>query len=144
MSTTETENRRLTRRLIEEVWSEGNVDVIDELCADDYVMYTNQAPEPVRGPDEFKELVSRNRTAFPDLEVTVEETIAEGDTVVSRTRNTGTHQGEFMGIEATGADVETQTISITRIEDGTIVESRVQHDLLDGLQQLGVVDRPDA
>lgn len=142
MSTPENENKELVRQVFEEVWHEGNLDVIDEYFDDDYVAHTNQAPEPIHGPDEWKKTVSMFQTAFPDLEVTIEDIIAEGDKVVHRDRVNGTHEGELMGIPATDAEVENQTIVIDRFEDGKIVETRTRDDALGLMQQLGFVVVP--
>lgn len=142
MSTTEAENKALVRRVFDGVWNEGNLDLIDENFAEDYVLHSNQTPEPVHGPDGFKELVSRTLTAFPDMEATVEDRFAEGDKVVTRARYTATHNGEFMGIEPTGTEVENTGITITRIEDGKIVESWSQTNVVGLMQQLGVLELP--
>ncbi len=84
------------------------------------------------------------RAAFPDLELTsVEEVIAEGDKVVRRDLWTGTHEGEFMGIEPTGKETETELINIVRFdEEGKVVEERFIADMLGLMQQLGVVEPP--
>lgn len=137
MSTTEAENKEIVRRLVEGVWQEGNLDLIDEHFADDYVAHSNQAPEPIHGPDEWKESVSMFQTAFPDIELTMEDIIAEGDKVVHRDRVIGTHEGELMGIPPTGAEVENRTIVIDRFEDGKIVETWTRDDGLGLMQQLG-------
>ena len=142
MSTTEAENKELARKLPEEAINEGNLDIIDEVVADDYVSRLPTFPEPIHGPDELKEAVSMFRTAFPDLEYTVEDLIAEGDKVVRRDRATGTHDGEFMGIEPTGKEVEFEGVVIFRVEDGQLVEAWSQGDMMGLMQQLGVVESP--
>lgn len=138
MATTKTENEEIARQLIEEVWLEGNLDLIDELLANDFVVHSNAAPEPVHGPAEYKEFVSSFRTGVSDLDVTVEDVIADEDKVVFRNRGTGTHDGEFMGIEPTEKEFEMQQIVIVRIEGGQIAEIWGQNDMLGALQQLGV------
>lgn len=83
-----------------------------------------------------------NRAAFPDFELTVEDVIAEDDTVVQHYRATGTHEGELMGIEPTGTEVEFEGLDKVRFEDGQIVEEFGRADTIGLLQQLGVVEPP--
>lgn len=142
MSTTEAENKEIARKFPEEIINEDNLNVIDEIIADDYVERNSAVSEPYHGPDEVKEFVSMIRTAFPDLEYTVEDLIAEDDTVVRRDRGTGTHEGEFRGIELTGKEIDLQGITILRIEDGQSAESWSQADMMGPMQQLGVVELP--
>jgi steroid delta-isomerase-like uncharacterized protein len=136
------ENKNIARKYPEEVISEGNLGLIDEIIADDYVEHSSVRPEPLHGPDEVKEYVSTLRAAFPDIHCGVEDLIAEGDTVVRRDRATATHEGEFMGIEATGTEGVVEGIHIHRIEDGQLVETWAQNDMLSLMQQLGVVELP--
>ena len=82
------------------------------------------------------------RSAFPDLHLTIEDMIAEGDKVAMRSSWNGTHQGEFMGIPATGRRVTVSQIDISRIADGRMVEHWGQLDALGLMQQLGVVSSP--
>lgn len=141
MATTETQNKELMRRVSEEAWGAGNLDVIDEYFADDFVSH-NPASGDIHGPEEYKEGIKMFRSAFPDLEVTVEDLIAEGDKVVLRASQTGTHEGEFMGIEPTGKTVEISGVVIGRINDGKAVEQWPQLDMMGLMQQLGVVEAP--
>ena len=136
------ETKVIVRKYPEEVISEGNLDLIDEIIADDYVEHNSARPEPLHGPDEVKEYVSTLRAAFPDIHCGVEDLIAEGDKVVRRDRATATHEGEFMGIEATGTEGVVEGIHIHRIEDGQLVETWAQNDMLSLMQQLGVVKLP--
>lgn len=143
MTTTEAKNKELVRRSNEELWSEGNLDFIDDYVAEDYVEYNTAAPEPIRGPDGYRENVEMVRSAFPDLEVTTEDLIAEDDKVVTRYTLTGTHEGRLMGIEPTGREVEFEGISIGRLEDGQVVEGWSNIDVFGMMQQLGVVEGPE-
>lgn len=144
MSTTETEAKELARRIPEEIINEGNLELADELFADDYVGRLSGIPEPLHGPEALKGFASELRTAFPDVEMTVEDVIAEDDKVVRRDRMTGTHEGEYRGIEPTGNEVEVEGIVILRVEDGQIVETWGQSDMMGAMQQLGVVEAPGA
>src|SRR2546425_8235583 len=99
------ENKAIARRINDEVWTGGRLEVIDELIAADFVTTVVGAPEQIRGVQGFREFVLMYRTAFPDLRISVDEQIAEGDTVVTRWTGTGTHEGELMGMPATGKQV---------------------------------------
>jgi steroid delta-isomerase-like uncharacterized protein len=136
------ENKAIARRVNDEVWSEGHLDVIDELFADDFVATIVGAPEQIRGPQGCREFVVMYRTAFPDLRITVDEQFAEGETVVTRWTATGTNEGELMGIPATGKQATTAGININRISDGKLVEGWGLFDQLGLLQQLGAVPVP--
>ncbi len=136
------ENKAIVRRVNDEVWSEGHLDVIDELFADDFVATIVGAPEQIRGPQGFREFVVMYRTAFPDLRITVDEQFAEGETVVTRWTATGTNEGELMGIPATGKQATTAGININRVSDGKLVEGWGLFDQLGLLQQIGAVPVP--
>ena len=136
------ENKAIARRVNDEIWSEGHLDVIDELFADDFVATIVGAPEQIRGPQGFREFVVTYRTAFPDLRITVDEQFAEGETVVTRWTATGTNEGELMGMPATGKQVTTAGININRISGGKLVEGWGLFDQLGLLQQLGAVPVP--
>jgi steroid delta-isomerase-like uncharacterized protein len=136
------ENKAIVRRINDEVWSEGHLDVIGELIADNFVATVVGAPEQIRGPQGFREFVVMYRTAFPDLRITVDEQFAEGETVVTRWTATGTNEGELMGIPATGKQATTAGININRISDGKLVEGWGLFDQLGLLQQLGAVPVP--
>src|SRR4028119_2211541 len=113
------ENKALTRRSWE-IGSEGSLetlgDDLQEVYADDIVMH--EPDEDVRGIEGLKQYVSMLRSAIPDLHLTLEDDIAEGNKVVSRWRAQGTHQGELMGIAPTDLRVRITGITIHRIEDG--------------------------
>jgi steroid delta-isomerase-like uncharacterized protein len=132
------QNKALTRRYLEEVWNGGNLALADELIAADYVYHTPVPPE-VHGPEGVKQLVSMYRAAYPDLHFTAEDVIAEGDQVVTRWTSRSTHQGELMGIPATGKRVTTSGINIVRFETAKIAEEWTNWDALGMLQQLGVI-----
>jgi predicted SnoaL-like aldol condensation-catalyzing enzyme len=78
------ENKALARRVLEEMFNKGNLDLADEVFAPDYVDHDPAMPEDIRGPEGFKEYVSIFRTAFPDLHLEIEDQVAEGDKVVTR------------------------------------------------------------
>ena len=135
----EEENKALVRRVLEEMFNEGNLDVADELIASDYVDHDPAMPEEVRGPEGFKEYVSMYRSAFPDLHIQIEEQIAGGDKVVTRWTGTGTHEGELAGIAPTGNRVTLPGMDIQRISDGKLVEGWEGYDSMTMMRQLGVM-----
>lgn len=140
-ATTDTEeNERLARRVPEELATERRLDLVDELYAEDAVEHgpfgDEEGREAIRrGLEEFLD-------GFSDLTATVEQTVAEGDTVAMRVTLRGTHDGPFVGIEPTGESFEVGNTVFTRIEDGRIAERWVQPDTLGLMRQLGVVDPP--
>lgn len=142
MSTREAENKELLRRFQDEVFGKGNLDLVDELFAGDFVGHSAGAEGDIHGPEEYKAFVATVRAASSDMEVTVEDRIAEGDKVVQRVVATGTHDGEFMGIEPTGNRFEISGIDIYRIEDGKFVEGWEAADMMGMMQQLGVMEPP--
>ena len=134
------ENKRISRRVAEEVFSAGNVDVVDELVAENFVNHDPGAPPDLPpGREGLKVLARFYKSAFPDAAVKVEDQIAEGDRVVTRYTARGTHQGEFAGMPATGKQVTGTGITIDRIEGGKIVESWNEFNQLGLLQQLGAI-----
>jgi steroid delta-isomerase-like uncharacterized protein len=136
------ENKAIVRRVNDEVWSEGHLDVIGELIADNFVATVVGAPEQIRGPQGFREFVVTYRKAFPDLRISIDEQLAEGETVVTRWTATGTNEGELMGIPATGKQATTAGININRISGGKLVEGWGLFDQLGLLQQIGAVPTP--
>ncbi len=138
------ELKALVRRELEEIFGRGRLDVADEIVAPDYVGYDPALPEPARGPEGLKQWAAGYRAAFPDLAVTVEEQVAEGDTVVTRWTARGTHQGELFGIAPTGKEMTVTGMSLERIADGRIVEDWTSWDALGLLVQLGAVEMPTA
>ncbi|HYY57180.1 MAG TPA: ester cyclase, partial [Pyrinomonadaceae bacterium] len=122
----------------EEVWNKGREEAIDELFAADGVAHgLGDAPEvTLRGPSDYKPFFHNFRDAFPDIEVIVEDTVAEGDRVAARCRVRGTHKGEGLGLAATGNAVEFTGICIVRIENGKIAEAWNNFDFMNMFQQL--------
>lgn len=132
------ENKALVRRFVEETWNTGNLAIVDDVLPPEYLSHDPAAPNgTLRTREDFKHFVQSWRTAFPDMQVTIEDLIAEGDTVVDRVRWRETDQGEILGIEPTSARVELTEIHVGRVVEGRIVERWVASDLLGLLQQLG-------
>jgi steroid delta-isomerase-like uncharacterized protein len=132
------QNKAIVRRILEEPWK-GNLGVVDELVASDYVGHDPASPEPLRGPEGVKEFIATYRTAFPNARITVEQQLAEGDMVATRWSARGTHDGELMGIQPTGKQVTVSGLTISRLFGGKIVEEYQNWDALGLLQQLDAV-----
>jgi steroid delta-isomerase-like uncharacterized protein len=133
------ENKAVIRRFLEEIFEGGNLELVDELFAPDYVLHDPAVPEEVRGQEGIKQYVSMYRSAFPDTRFTIEDQSAEGDRVVTRWTGQGTHQGELMGIPPTGNQVTVTGIEFDRVSGGKLQETWVNYDALGMMQQLGVV-----
>jgi steroid delta-isomerase-like uncharacterized protein len=133
--------KEIVRRLLEEPWS-GDFAVIDELVSPDFIGYDTAEPEPIRGPAGVKANVEKYRGGFSDARITVDEQIAEGDTVATRWTGTGTHDGEIAGIAPTGKQATVTGLTISRVQNGLLVEDRTVWDTLGMLVQLGAVPMP--
>jgi steroid delta-isomerase-like uncharacterized protein len=135
------DNKALIRRWFEEVWNKGRAEVIDEMFAAEGIAngLADEQGEPLRGPDSFKQFFYKFREAFPDIEVIVEDTLAEGDKVAARCRVRATHQGASLGFAATQKPMEITGIAIARIEDGKIVEAWNSFDFMSMFRQLGAI-----
>jgi steroid delta-isomerase-like uncharacterized protein len=132
-------NKALAKRLIDEAFNAGRLEVVDEVFSNDFVGHDPALPQDMRGPAAAKELIAGYRAAFPDIRLTIEDQIAEGDRVVTRWRGTGTHRGELFGIAPTGKQATVDGITIDRIVNGRIAESWDNWDTLGLMQQLGAV-----
>lgn len=130
------DTKELARRVPEDVATGQNLDLIDDLFAEDFVEHGPFGRE-TRGLAENREAFEAFLSAFPDIEATVENIVAEGDTAAMRVTLRGTHEGEFMGLEPTGESFEAQNMVFTRVADGKIAERWLQPDMLGMLQQLG-------
>ena len=132
-------NKNVVRRLFEEVWNKGHVAVADELFASTYTHHDSSTPDVGRGPESEKKRVTLYRNAFPDIRLTIEDLIAEGETVVARWSCRGTHKGDLNGIAPTGKQFNITGVSIARFTNGKVSEGFVNWDALGLMQQLGVV-----
>jgi steroid delta-isomerase-like uncharacterized protein len=130
------------RRLPEELLTQGDLAVADELLAPDCL---HHAPAPLApGGEGLKRWVAALRRAFPDLCAILEDEIAEGDTVVQRLTLSGTHVGTFLGVPPTGRRASWQVVAILHLNpDGKITEQRILADHLGVLQQIGALPLAD-
>ena len=133
------ENKAQFHRLTNEVWHQGNFDILDELITSDYVGH--ESSTLIQGQDGLRQFVSLYRSAFPDVHFTIEDMIAEGDKLAVRWSVTGTHQGNLQGIPPTGKHTTGTGMTIVRFVDGKDAEDWVNWDTLGLLQQLGVVPK---
>jgi predicted ester cyclase len=123
-------NKELVRRFFDERWNHGNLDVYDELLA------------PSLDIAGAKEWARSMHATFGNIELTILDLLAEGDQVAVHWRFAATHQGDYLGVAATGKHVTYQGIALLRITDGKIVEDQAYWDNLSILQQFGVVTTP--
>jgi steroid delta-isomerase-like uncharacterized protein len=131
-------NTAIVARFIEEAINQGNIDATNDFCHEDVV---EQVPFPDQGPgvEGIKDVIRAMLAGFPDMHWTIEEQVAEGDKVVTRFEWTGTHEGEFLGVPATGRRVRVWGVVIDRLEGGKIKDTRMIMDMLGMMMQLGVV-----
>jgi serine phosphatase RsbU (regulator of sigma subunit) len=132
---TEEENKASFRRCLEEAWNQSNLEVVDEIF-DRYVSHQPDGSMLERGPEDVKRFVGEFRSAFPDLHLSSEEQIAEGDKVVSHGTIRGTHQGEFRGMAPTGEEMAIEGMAVFRFSsEGKVVESWDSYDQLSLMRQ---------
>lgn len=114
------ENKQVAERVFEEILGEGNLDAANELVADDYKL--NEPPGFPPGKEGVRTLTQAYRSGFPDIKMSVEDVIGEGDQVALRWSASGTHRGEFMGIPPSGQKVEVRGITWLRFKEGQVAE----------------------
>jgi steroid delta-isomerase-like uncharacterized protein len=135
------ENKAIMRRYFS-VFEQGNIDLLDELLAPDYVNHTPATPDLPTGPEGVKGVVNMFRSAMPDLKVVIEDMIAEGDKVATRYTLEGTHEGELFGVPPTGQRLSIKSFTVERVSDGKIRDHWRVSDNLDMMQQLGIFPPP--
>ena len=135
------ENKEKMRRVLEEAFGQGKLEVVDEVLDPDFVCWDpNSESGEIRGADTIKGEIEYFHNAVPDLTYTVEEQVVEGDKVVSRWKASGTHEGEFFGVPGSGRRIEMTGIQIDRFdESGKMVEEWPEYDLLGAMRQMGAV-----
>jgi steroid delta-isomerase-like uncharacterized protein len=135
------ENKALIRRWFDEVWNKGRAAAIPEMFADNAIAHglSEDPANPLRGPAGFLPFHAQFREAFPDIEVVLEDQIAEGDMVATRCSVRGKHTGDSLGFAATQAPVDFTGVTITRIKEGKIVEAWNNFDFMKIYRQLGAI-----
>jgi predicted ester cyclase len=125
------------RQLFAEGINRNNRSVLDELIDPRYVNYS--MPMPTAGPEGLNQVVGMFFSAFPDMQIILEDVVAETDKAATRGHFTGTHKGTFMNVPPTGKSITTDFIDIWKAHNGRFIENWVQMDMLGMLVQLGVV-----
>ena len=135
------DNKALTERWFEEVWNKGRAEAIRELVAEDLVVHglSDAKGEAIKSVKEFDRFHSQFVNAFPNIQVKVEDLIAEGDKVAARCTVSAKHTGDALGFAPTHADVDFTGIAIVRIKDGKIVEAWNNFDFMKMNRQLGII-----
>ena len=136
------ENKALARQFIEEGFSKGNLAVADAIIAPNFVNYDPGTPPLSSGPEGYKQLVTAYRTAYPNLQLSVDDLFAEGDKVAVRWSARGTHTGQLGDIPPTGKQMMITGISVLTIAGGKVAAQHTNWDTLGMLQQLGVIPAP--
>ena len=134
-------NKAVIRRFVDEALNKKNLAVLNEIVVENFV---EQVPFPGQPPgrEGLKLVLGGFTQAFPDIQWTTQEQIAEGDMVVSRFTFSGTHRAEFLGIPATGKRVSVWGVVIDKVRGGKMAESRIIMDTIGLMQQLGVIPGP--
>jgi steroid delta-isomerase-like uncharacterized protein len=133
------EQNKASARAEFEAWSNGDLEKLDDLVAPDVVHHDPYDPHAAEGLEGLKKSVALNRNAFPDLRITVEDQVAEGDKVVTRWTATMTHEGELGGVPPSGKRVTLAGVTVERFEDGKVVESWRSMDMLGLLRDIGAI-----
>lgn len=136
-------NKQVVLRNQAEVWSKGNLDILEELYTPDFVCHFIVGPE-WHGYEGIRDAVSSHRKSFPDWTEHVEDIVAEGDRVVTRFRSRGTQEGEFHGIPPTGRKVDIYEVAIFRLENGRIAEQWGFPDAMELMRQLTEPENTEA
>ena len=130
-------NKKLVNRLFNEALNERKLEITEELIHKDYVNFS--FPGGVKGPEAFKNIGRMFVSSFPDMKITVEDILEEGDKLATYGYWEGTHKGDFQGISATGKTVKVNYMDIWKVTDGKLHENWVQMDIVGLMQQLGVI-----
>jgi steroid delta-isomerase-like uncharacterized protein len=135
-------NKTLARRELEEIFTQGNLDAAQEIYAPNVLIHQSAtaaipAGEDIHGVEGAQQIAAARRRAFPDLQITIQDQVAEADKVATRFRARGAHLGELAGRAPTGKEVELTGINISRIEGGKIAEHWPYADILGMMRQLG-------
>ena len=133
------DNAELIKRFYDEVFGNGNLDLIDELTTEGLVDHEEGLPGQPPGREGVKFFIKALREAFPDIKAEVDVTLSEGDLAAARAIARGTHEGEFMGVPPSNKSVEFEGIDIIRVEDGKVAEHWGVTDTMSLMQQIGAI-----
>jgi steroid delta-isomerase-like uncharacterized protein len=130
-------NKTAMRQFFQRVYNDGDVAFLDEITAPNFV--SHDRGNPTQDRDGVKQIVAAIKAAFPDVQFTADDVLAEGDRVAARFTMKGTQKGDFMGVPATGKAIVVTGIDIVRFENGKAVEHWHEWSGIELLQQLGVM-----
>lgn len=131
-------NRQLMNRFVKFI-NTANEQLAGELISTEAIFYVPGQPEPMRGPAGYLAIIGMMRSGFPDIQWTLEDSVAEGGKVAARFIMRGTHQGTFFGVPPTGKPIKVQAMNFYRFSNGQIIEEYGQPDMLGLLQQIGAL-----
>jgi steroid delta-isomerase-like uncharacterized protein len=134
-----TANKDVVRRLYDEVWNKRKVQVIKEIISPSHALHGPNTFGTSVGPEAYERQYLSFLTGFPDLRLTIEDIVSEGDKVAVSWNFSGTHKGEFMGVPATNKTVSVDGITINHVANGKIMDSYISYDALGLMQQVGAV-----
>jgi len=137
------DNKNIITTFIERVLNDRALEHADAIVAEDFIEL-NPVPGQAQGREGFKDAIRQMLTSFPDMHWVIDEMIAEDDKVCTRFTWTGTHEGQFFGIPATGRRIAVKGVVIDRLVAGRMADSRMLMDTLSMMQQLGVLPAPSA
>lgn len=126
----------LGKRITEEVWNKGDTSAIDKYFADDMKLVTRGAT--FSGKEGYKQFQGMYREGFPDLKIETHDYFTDGDSTALEWTFTGTHSGPFLGIEPSGNQVNVSGVTITKFENGKVVEQRLYFDRIEQLEAVGL------
>jgi steroid delta-isomerase-like uncharacterized protein len=138
------ENEAVAHRWHMDIFDAGKLEMADEILAPGFIFH--MPGQDIRGPEETKQLATAMRTAFPDMQITHEDTVSSGNKVVIRWTARGTHQGTYpppWEVPATGKEIRMRGIDWYHIDNGKIAEAWIELDDLGVLEQMGAVSRGD-
>ena len=131
------ENKQVLRRFTDEFINTGDPSLAAQFVSPDAVFHAPTSPEPLRGPEGYLQLLGMLRAAFPDVQWTLEEMVAEGDKVAARFTMRGTHQGPFFGLPSSGRAFTATSMAFYRLDAGKIVEENGMPDMASIMRQIG-------
>lgn len=134
------ENKTIACRFLEEIWNNADLAVLDEILSDDYVGHDPSAPGgELRGREALKDVMRQVHAGLPDVRITIDDVLGDGDRTAVRFTVHGTHRGELFGVPASGREVTNETILIQRHANARIAEAWLVRDTLGLLQQIGAI-----
>ncbi len=133
------QNETLIKRYFEEVWNQGQLEVLDEIMSSDYLNHSPGMPNPQPGPEGLKPIIAGLRKAFPDLHFSIENMVVTENQVAIHCTMHGTHTGDLFGLPPTGKKIKVNQMQIERIQNGKIVEHWRQSDDAGMMRQLGLL-----